>query len=439
MIATDKDGLFQQVFRRQGERGDGGRARDRAQGTGRKGDYTSLSQGSDFVAALSLLHDDLDGAFAAYVKLAEEAPQDNLSTFFASSIMAGKGGVSEAASNLRSISQRISSSGESISRVISTELFEAVLDHPAVRIPAVTDLVLAFAEALKRGGFLQESAVCFEIAASLVPGNAHVLHKFGDVLHDLRMYDYAEEVLKGALRLASHHWGALYTYAVLLHDLGRNEEALAYYERAVKVDPNHANCRNNYGSALMSLGRFDDALEKCNLAAELAPEAPLLKVNLGNVHLMKQNYDEARACFEAAASLDANLAQAHFGLGAVEAETWRGQQAGPGAFPEGDRAFSRHPPVPPCAGEASGRRGGPGGAHAFRRGGKAGPGLARPAAGFRQRLPWLWPVGGGAEAPGDGARAKPRGRLGARDPRHGAKAGSGLDGVSGASLTGMAT
>jgi tetratricopeptide (TPR) repeat protein len=290
-----------------------------AQGTGRKGGNTSLPQGADFVAALSLqLSGELDEAFAAYVKLAEEAPQDNLSTFFASSIMAGKGGVSEAASNLRSISQRISSSGDSISRVISTELFEAVLEHPAVRIPAVTDLVLAFAEALKPGGFLQESAVCFEIAASLVPGNAHVLHKFGDILHDLRMYDYAEEVLQGALRLASHHWGALYTYAVLLHDLGRNEEALAYYERAVKVDPNHANCRNNYCSALMSLGRFDEALEQCSLAAELAPEAPLVKVNLGNVHLMKQNYDEARACFEAAVSLDANLAQAHFGLGAVE-------------------------------------------------------------------------------------------------------------------------
>lgn len=276
----------------------------------------------DFVAALSMqLHNELDPAFAAYVKLAEEAPLDNLSTFFASSIMAGKGGVSEAANNLRSLSHRIASAGDGISRVISSELFEAVLDHPGVRLPAVAELIVAFGETLKGGGFIQEAAVCFEIASSLVPGNAHVLHKFGDALHDLRMYEYAENVLREALNLASHHWGALYTYAVLLHDLGRHEEAIAYYERAVKVDPNHANSRNNYGSALMALGRFDEALEQCDLAAELAPEAPLAKVNLGNIHLMKRQYQKARGCFEAAVSLDANLAQAHFGLGAVEQTT----------------------------------------------------------------------------------------------------------------------
>lgn len=290
-----------------------------AQGSGRKEKKVADPQAVDFVAALSMqLRNELDPAFAAYVKLVEEDPLDKLSTFFASSIMAGKGGVSEAANNLRSLSHRIGSEGDSISRAISTELFDAVLDHPGVRIPPVAELAVAFGETLKGGGFLQEAAVCFEIASSLVPGNAHVLHKFGDTLHDLRMYEYAENVLQGALRLASHHWGALYTYAVLLHDLGRHEEAIVYYERAVQVDPNHANSRNNYGSALMALGRFDEALEQCNLAAELAPEAPLVKVNLGNIHLMKQQYDEARGCFEQALALDANLAQAHFGLGAVE-------------------------------------------------------------------------------------------------------------------------
>lgn len=307
-------GLFDKFFGGKQQAGRGG-----AQGTGRKEKKGADPQAVDFVAALSMqLRNELDPAFAAYVKLVEEAPLDNLSTFFASSIMAGKGGVSEAANNLRSLSHRIASGGDSISRVISTELFEAVLDHPGVRIPPVAELAVAFGETLKGGGFLQEAAVCFEIASSLVPGNAHVLHKFGDTLHDLRMYEYAENVLQGALRLASHHWGALYTYAVLLHDLGRHGEAIDYYERAVQVDPNHANSRNNYGSALMSLGRFDEALEQCNLAAELAPEAPLVQVNLGNIHLMRQQYEEARSAFQQAVSLDANLAQAHFGLGAVE-------------------------------------------------------------------------------------------------------------------------
>lgn len=289
---------------------------------------TPLEPGmGDFNAALSMqLRGEPDAAFEAYGRIIEQEPLDNLAPFFAAAIVAGKGEVAQAAAALRKLSGAISSRGDSISRAVSTELVELVKDEPALRLPAVAELIVSFGDLLKQEGFTQESAVCFEIAAALVPDNAHVLHKLGDTLHDLRVYDYAETVLKEALKYAPYHWGALYTYAVLLQDLGRLPEAVTYYEKAVQLIPNHANSQNNYGGALLTLNRPDEALEHCLIAAALDPAAPLVQLNLGNIYLVKKEYEAARPFFEKALSLNPNLAQGYFGLGQVEQFT--GDQSG---------------------------------------------------------------------------------------------------------------
>jgi tetratricopeptide (TPR) repeat protein len=241
-----------------------------------------------------------------------------LARFFAAAIKAGKGNTVEAAETLRHLSGLISSAGENISRAITLELFAQVGHEPLIRIPAVAEIIVSFGVLLKKENFLQESAVCFEIAAGLVPDNAHVLHKLGDTLHDLRMYDYAESVLLEALKHAPNHWGAVYTYAVLLQDLGRNEEAITYYEKASWLFPDHFNCQNNYGAALLRLNRLDEALKHCKIAAGIDPKSPFVKINLGNIYLLKQEYEAARTCFTEAISLNEHLYPAYYGLASVE-------------------------------------------------------------------------------------------------------------------------
>ena len=277
-------------------------------------------QGVDFTTALSMhLRGEVDPALATYIGIIEKVPGDTLALFFAAAIKAEKGNVVEAAENLCSLSRDISSTGENISRAIAMEL-AAVLSNESIpfRIPAVAEIVVSFGDRLKKEGFVRESAVCFEIATGLVPDNAHMLHKLGDTLHDLRIYDYAESVLLEALKYAPSHWGALYTYAVLLQDLGRNDEAITYYERAVKLIPTHVNCQNNYGAALLRVNRLDEALAHCTLAAELDPSAPLVKVNLGYIYSLRQEHEMARTCFTEALSLNNNLGPAYYGLASVE-------------------------------------------------------------------------------------------------------------------------
>lgn len=283
------------------------------------GAKSAQEEGADFVAALQMqLHGELEPALAAYDRFAADSPNDNLAPFFAASVRAARGDVTGAAEGLRALSRRASEEDTTISRAVAGDLMALLHEEPFLKVPQVADVVVSLGDQLKGEGFVQESAVCFEIAAGMLPDHANVLHKLGDTLHDLRMYEYAEAVLQEALRHAPNHWGALYTYAVLLQDVGRFEESLEQYEKAVRLNPDHVKCRNNYGAALMMNKRLDDALAQCTYAAELDPSFPLAKVNLGNIHLLRGEPDMARACFDHALSLDGNLALAHFGLGVAE-------------------------------------------------------------------------------------------------------------------------
>ena len=277
-------------------------------------------RGGDFIAALALqLRGETEAALGAYREIAAEIPDGTLAPFFAAAVRAGQGGTAEAAESLRSLSRQAAGAGEALSGAIAVQLAALLGNDPyAVRTPAVAEVIASFGDLLKKEGFLQESAVCFEVAAGLVPDNAHVLHKLGDTLHDLRVYDYAEAVLLEALRCAPNHWGALYTYAVLLQDLGRDEEAIGYYGKVVRLNPNHANSQNNYGAALLRSNRLEEALAHCTRAAALDPGSPFVKINLGNIHRLMQDYQAARTCFAEAISLDGNLGLAYYGLGSVE-------------------------------------------------------------------------------------------------------------------------
>jgi tetratricopeptide (TPR) repeat protein len=280
---------------------------------------TSSPKANDFIDALALqLRGEVDPALGVYLQIVKEYPNDYLAPFFISAIMAGQGQTDEAAANLRSLSQQIAGQGGTISQAIYQRIVVQMDEALHLSVPALAAIIVTFGERLKENRFLQESAVCFEIARALDPENADLLYKFGDTLHDLRNYDYAEAVLQEALKHAPEHWGALYTYGVLLQDLGRFDEAISCYERAVAIDPNHAKCQNNFGAALLTLGRVDEALAHCTLAAELDPDFALAKNNLGNIHLRKGDYETARSCYTEAVTLDAQLAPAYFGLGSAE-------------------------------------------------------------------------------------------------------------------------
>jgi len=299
---------------------------------GAAGKKAAAPAGGDFLAALSMqLRGEVEPALSAYLSITAALPSDPLARLFAATIQAELGNTPQAAEGLRVLSQQVADAGENISQAIILELAAQVKAGPVVvSIPAISEIIVRFGDLLKKEGFLREGAVSFEIAASLLPDHANVLHRLGDTLHDLRIYEYAESVFLEALTCAPNHWGALYSYAVLLQDLGRDEEAINYYEKAATFDPSHAKCQNNYGAALLRTNRLEEALSHCTIAAGLDPDSPFVKINLGNIHLLKGEYETARAFFTDAITVGGDLAPAYFGLASVE----QALQGDPGAVRE---------------------------------------------------------------------------------------------------------
>jgi len=290
-----------------------------ASGKGGEEETAAEPAAKDMFTSITLqLQGELERALQSYLRLGEEQPDDTLAPFFAASVMTAMGDVDGGAERLRDLSRLVAERGENISRAVAGALFTLLTEEPGIDVPALGETLVAFGDRLKQAGFARESAVCFEIAAGVMPEHSQVLHRLGDTLHDLGLYEYAEAVLKKSLEYAPNHWDSLYTYGVLLQDLGRLEEAIPCYERAVAINPDHVKCRNNFGAALMLSGRVEEAMEQCTRAAELDPAFPLAKVNLGNLQMLRKEYDTARSYFSEAISLDENLAPAYFGLGAVE-------------------------------------------------------------------------------------------------------------------------
>lgn len=275
---------------------------------------------ADFTAAVLMqMRGENDAALAAYQEMTDRFPDDNLAPFFAAAIKAGSGSVEDAVAVLRSLSQRCSEAEQGISQVIIQELAAQLSDSSQHgRIPGIAELIVSFGDNVKAAGFVYEAAVLYEVAVALLPDRANVLHRLGDTLHDLRLYEYAESVLQEALKHAPNHWDSLYSYALLLQQLGRDKEALPYYEKATVFNPDHVNCRNNYGSALMRTQRLEEALQQCNAAFGLEPENPFVQINLGNIRYLMREPDKAREHFRKAIELNPEHPAAYFGLAAVE-------------------------------------------------------------------------------------------------------------------------
>jgi len=90
-------------------------------------------------------------------------------------------------------------------------------------------------------------------------------------------------------------------------------EILTKYPRAM---PYH----KDRGILLLQLGDSEAALQAFDRAARLNPSDPAVLVNLGGLYLLKGDAPRAKALFEAALSMDDNIATAHKNLGTIYAE-----------------------------------------------------------------------------------------------------------------------
>jgi tetratricopeptide (TPR) repeat protein len=135
--------------------------------------------------------------------------------------------------------------------------------------PAATEVRLAYAKALARGGNYPEARAAFSRLQADLPDNPDTDLAIGLLALQMGDLDVAETHLKAALDKGYHDEGQVRLYLGQVEEnRKRHEAALAWYQ-SVQPGPHHLAAQLRAATVLGRMGRLDDAR---TLLARLAPE-----------------------------------------------------------------------------------------------------------------------------------------------------------------------
>ena len=175
---------------------------------------------------------------------------------------------------------------------VAAAVWEAVGDLPAA--------VLAYREALK-----------------LLPGDASLCDRLGEVLWKLGRREEALERYGQALRLQPGFAEAHYHLGRALLDLGQKDAAADHLSAAVRLGLRSSDALASLVEALVQAGRLSEAQARCQDWARAAPASAQAHLNLGAVLWRRGQPADAIAQYGEAVCLSPGLAVAHFNLGAA--------------------------------------------------------------------------------------------------------------------------
>lgn len=120
-------------------------------------------------------------------------------------------------------------------------------------------------------------------------------HKdLGIIYLNKRLFDYAEDEFKTAMRLAPNDFEIIFEYGNYLYSVSKNQEADRYYGEALEIEPN-----NVLGLTFMALNKLvlnelDDAYKYIMKAVELEPNHEYVQFCVGRILFARKDYEEAK-------------------------------------------------------------------------------------------------------------------------------------------------
>ena len=158
---------------------------------------------------------------------------------------------------------------------------------------------------------------CYETALKLVPEVAELHNNLGLLHLDQGRLPEAEHCFERALQLKPDLAPAMNNVGRVHSRLKQYDAAIACFRAALAMDPSHIDANINIGLALNGLGEQDKALaqlEMCHRADSCRIETIC---GLGTTNFELRRMPQARQYFREALALDADCADAHFGLANV--------------------------------------------------------------------------------------------------------------------------
>src|SRR5579872_2420551 len=105
--------------------------------------------------------------------------------------------------------------------------------------------------------------------------------------------------------------------ATALHERGAIAEARRLYESVLAAEPDNAEALHGFGVLLLQAGKPEKALQLMQAAAEQNIGSAVMVCDLATALNAAGKTGAAMAAYERALALEPNLAEAHYGLGAI--------------------------------------------------------------------------------------------------------------------------
>jgi Flp pilus assembly protein TadD len=175
-----------------------------------------------------------------------------------------------------------------------SELAISMYTEAAASEPGNIDLQLRFADALVRGGKIDQARQLLTTRIRTNPGEPEVTRALA--LIDLVGGDPAQAIvgLDRVLAAKPRDEPAMVDKAVALDLLGQHAAAQAIYRQVLAMTPNDAATINDLAVSLMLEGRSSEALETLASMQDVGGAPRRLKVNLGLLYAASGNGERAR-------------------------------------------------------------------------------------------------------------------------------------------------
>lgn len=132
----------------------------------------------------------------------------------------------------------------------------------------------------KDSGDLTGSALAFQQALRLTPGDVTCWMNFGYLLNELARYQEAAVALTTALKIKPDDEQVYGNLGVTFLRMGKLQDAAGCFEKAISLNPDFVSAYSNLGLVLATVGQYGEAKVYYRKALDLAPGNPVLQQRL---------------------------------------------------------------------------------------------------------------------------------------------------------------
>ena len=136
----------------------------------------------------------------------------------------------------------------------------------------------------------------FKKVIKMDPDNAAAHKDLGVIYLNQRLFDYAEDEFKIAMKLAPDTHEMVYEYANFLYSVSKYKEADKYYKKALELKDNVV-AKSLWALNKIELNELDKAHELISSALQDAPEHEYIQFIAGRIYFALKNYEEAKIYF----------------------------------------------------------------------------------------------------------------------------------------------